>query len=314
MAFSTSGRARVLSSVTIITGTSWRRQKATALRAVSTRKARSQPSTSMRMGLEPRNAPASRGNPTRCWISATWTRSASMVRTATLGWRGRRWSRISTMSARTAARALGPAPGMPRSTASTPRLARRWMRSRLSAMSGSRTEGLWSPSRRVSSSSAGMRPSASGPFQSLISSSRVMEESDYGDFDAAVQQGAQKGGLVAKGSHFGIHIPQGLQPHAQRLIVDLHRHFPHRLAAMAVKRIRPPQEGSQLAHHLAVPGRQGAEGLMFGVMRGFAAMEAHHLGQHLYLLGPEAGQGGVAHQVLAVLVMVLLGEGKTDVM
>src|SRR6266478_5506902 len=80
--------------------------------------------------------------------------SETTVRQATLSRIPRRASRFSSASRLTAARWCGPAPGSPMSSCATPSSSRRCKISILASIAGSMAEGLWIPSRRVSSSTS----------------------------------------------------------------------------------------------------------------------------------------------------------------
>src|SRR5467141_94295 len=98
--------------------------------------------------------------------------SETTVRQATLSRMPRRASRFSSASRLTAARWCGPAPGSPMSSCATPSSSRRCRISILASIAGSSAEGLWIPSRRVSSSTSA-RASSPRPavwFQSWNSS------------------------------------------------------------------------------------------------------------------------------------------------
>jgi hypothetical protein len=103
------------------------------------------------------NTHASIGTPVFCTTSAIGWMSTIMVRAAQLALMRSLWSAISRQSRSTASRCLGPAPGNPTSAVSIPRLSMRWRILTLTSVGGSVTEGLWRPSRRVSSSSMTVR-------------------------------------------------------------------------------------------------------------------------------------------------------------
>ena len=160
----------MVSSVTYITSSPRLRARRTACSVVRSRKSRSQPSAYCRMGLLPKNRAASRATPERCWASAMATMSGSAVRPAQLGRMGSlAWS-ISRARATTSASARGLLPGYPMSARWIPSSAIRCRISFFSSTVGCRTDGLCSPSRRVSSLSStgnGGFPGDPGPtFQS----------------------------------------------------------------------------------------------------------------------------------------------------
>src|SRR3989442_960158 len=150
-AFRASGFARVVSSVTYMTGRPCLTAYVTASSVDARMRSRVQSSAYCRIGDEPMNVAASMGMPTSWETRTIGSTSAITVRAAQFGKMGSLWSRISWASARTCSTTRGPAPGNPRSAATIPRSAMRCSSRRLTSSEGSRTEGDWSPSRRVSS-------------------------------------------------------------------------------------------------------------------------------------------------------------------
>ncbi len=105
------------------------------------------------------------GTPVTCTTSAMGWMSTTIVRAAQFGWMRSLLSAISRHSVSTACRWRGPDPGRPTSAVSIPRRSIRWRISTFTVVSGSITDGLCNPSRRVSSSSMGRTDgSLSWPF------------------------------------------------------------------------------------------------------------------------------------------------------
>ena len=146
-----SGLARVVSSVTYITGRPCFTAYVTASSVDARIRSRVQSSAYCRMGDDPMNVAASIAIPTSSATRTIGSMSAITVRAAQLGASGSRASRISVASARTCSTTRGPAPGKPMSAATMPRSAMRWSRRCLTSSAGSRTEGDCRPSRSVSS-------------------------------------------------------------------------------------------------------------------------------------------------------------------
>src|SRR4051812_32747917 len=126
--------------------------------------------------------------------------SVTTVRQATLRRMSSFASRFSSASRLTAARWWGPAPGSPTSSCATPSSSSRWRISIFASICGSMAEGLWIPSRNVSSSTSARESSPrSLGFQSWNRSGtkrilrRLQEQrdalaaADAGGADAALQ-------------------------------------------------------------------------------------------------------------------------------
>ena len=150
-ALSVSGRARVVSSVTYITGSPALVANVTASSVEARILSRVQSSVYWRIGEEPMNVAASILIPTSSAMRTIGSTSAITVRAAQFGKIGSWWSRISCARARTCSTTRGPAPGSPMSAATIPRSAMRCSSRRLTSIGGSFTDGDCSPSRRVSS-------------------------------------------------------------------------------------------------------------------------------------------------------------------
>src|SRR6266480_3793760 len=146
-----SGLARVVSSVTYMTGSPCFTAYVTASTVDCTMRSRVQSSAYCRIGDEPMNVAASMLIPTSWATRTIGSTSAITVRAAQFGARGSLASRISVASARTCSTTRGPAPGKPISAATIPRSAIRWSSRFLTSSAGSRTEGDCRPSRSVSS-------------------------------------------------------------------------------------------------------------------------------------------------------------------
>ncbi len=99
--FSVSGAARVVSSVTYMTGSPSATANRTASSVTLSMRSSVQPSAYWRMGDEPMNVHASIGMPVSCETRAMGSMSARTVRAAQLGATSSRWSTISFASART---------------------------------------------------------------------------------------------------------------------------------------------------------------------------------------------------------------------
>ena len=119
---------------------------------------KSQSSANCRIGDEPMNAHTSTGTPVACTTSTIGAMSETSVRQATFAPIESPF--VSRTSVRMCSRARAPAPGRPTSAVSIPRSSIKWRSRTFSSSVGSLTEGLCSPSRRVSSSNW-IRPRAS---------------------------------------------------------------------------------------------------------------------------------------------------------
>ena len=145
------GCDRTVSSVTKVQGRPASLAIRTAVRQRFSSTSSSQPSAYSRMGEVPRKVMTSTGMPTRSAISMTGRMSAGWVRAAHWGLIASFSSRMKRTSASESATARGPAPGRPTSRLSTPTSDRRRTIRILSSMEGSVMDGLWMPSRSVSS-------------------------------------------------------------------------------------------------------------------------------------------------------------------
>jgi len=92
-------------------------------------------------------------SPVRCATSTTGRMSEARVRAAQLARIFSRDETISSASRVTSETTCGPAPGSPMSAVSIPSRSMRWRMRSFSSIEGERTDGDWSPSRSVSSSS-----------------------------------------------------------------------------------------------------------------------------------------------------------------
>src|SRR5437588_183899 len=149
-----SGRARVVSSVTYMTGKPCSTAYVTASSVAATMRSTVQSSVYCRIGEEPMNVAASILIPTSFATRTIGSISAMTVRAAQFGAIGSLWSRISLARARTCSTTRGPAPGKPISAATIPRSAIRCNSRFLTSSDGSVTDGDCRPSRRVSSFSS----------------------------------------------------------------------------------------------------------------------------------------------------------------
>lgn len=164
---SVSGCARVVSSVTNMTGSPSSVANFTASAASPTIFSSSQFSVKKRIGLEPMNAQTSSGAPISWLISAAGSMSLMTVRHATFG--VILIDVIARAISRMWSRARSPAPGRPMFAVSIPSSSIRPTSFSLVSRSGSIALGLWRPSRRVSSSSwMCPKPFGSSAFQSWI--------------------------------------------------------------------------------------------------------------------------------------------------
>ena len=150
---SVSGSARVVSSVTYMTGSPSPTANVIASSVSFSSWSSVQPSAYCRSGLEPMNVQHSIARPARCEISTIGLMSAITVRAAQLAWTCSRWSAISRASRSTSRTTCGPAPGRPMSAVSMPSRSIRCRIRSFSSIVGHRTDGDCSPSRSVSSSS-----------------------------------------------------------------------------------------------------------------------------------------------------------------
>ena len=171
---STSGRERVVSSVTYATGSPalTATSIASALRLAMS--ATSHCSTNCRIGLEPMNAQTSMRRPVRWLISTIGAMSATTVRPAQPTWIASLHDATSFERVSTSSNARLLLPGRPMSAYSIPNSSIRCRMRSLSSIDGSSTLGFCSPSRRVSSTSANFwgtrRPFRLSSFQSKIKS------------------------------------------------------------------------------------------------------------------------------------------------
>ncbi len=149
---SESGSARVVSSVTYITGRPSPTAKVIASSVSFSNWSRVQPSAYCRSGLDPMNVQHSIGIPARCETSAIGLISAITVRAAQFACTLNRPFAISRASRSTSRTTWAPAPGKPISAVSIPSRSIRCRIFSFSSIDGHRTEGDCSPSRRVSSS------------------------------------------------------------------------------------------------------------------------------------------------------------------
>jgi hypothetical protein len=127
-----------------------------------------------RIGEEPMKVQTSIGTPV-CWeISMIGVMSAASVRAAQFARIFSRELAISWANRVTSLTTWGPAPGNPMSAVSIRNRSMRWRMRIFSSIEGLRTEGDWSPSRKVSSSNwmgqAGLCQRSPLSFQSWISS------------------------------------------------------------------------------------------------------------------------------------------------
>ena len=151
--------ARVVSSVTNITGSPSLTANSTASRVSLSMRSSVHPSAYWRIGEEPMKQEASMAMPVRCEISTIGWMSAITVRAAQLGAIFSFCSTISRASRSTSRTTCGPAPGRPMSADSMPSSAIMCRILSFSSIDGLRTDGDCRPSRSVSSSSS-TRPRA----------------------------------------------------------------------------------------------------------------------------------------------------------
>ena len=140
-AFSVSPSARVVSSVTNITGRPSRTAKETDSSAVRSIPSIVHPSAKSRMGELPMNAHTSSGTPVSWEIRAAGRTSASTVRHAQLAVMDSFASRISSHSRVMSATARGPAPGSPMFAVWIPNSSIMCSSSILAPTGGSMTDG-----------------------------------------------------------------------------------------------------------------------------------------------------------------------------
>jgi len=133
-----SGRARVVSSVTNITGRPCETANVTAASLAFSIFSSVQSSAYCRIGEEPMKVAASIGIPTFWETSTIGSMSPTTVRAAQLGAMASRASRISVASVWTWSRTRGPAPGNPMSAAAMPRSAMRCRSRSFCSSDGSR--------------------------------------------------------------------------------------------------------------------------------------------------------------------------------
>src|SRR5690348_7114068 len=165
-----SGAARVVSSVTNITGSPSRTTNVTASSLARSIRSSVQSSAYCRMGDDPMNVAASMGIPAACEMRAIGSTSLTTVRAAQLASSGSFADAISVASASVSARVLGPAPGSPMSADAMPSSTMRCSSACLSSMAGSVTDGHCSPSRSVSSFSSTRQVLQSKPGASVFQS------------------------------------------------------------------------------------------------------------------------------------------------
>jgi len=154
--WSVSGSARVVSSVTNITGRPALTSVATLVSTLFSMASMVQSSANRRIGDEPINVQLSIARPASVDASIAARTSSGCVRMAMLG-RRRLSFVVSFARATIAARACGDAPGRPMSALSIPSASMRWRRRFLMSSGGFRIEGPCRPSRSVSSSSSTAR-------------------------------------------------------------------------------------------------------------------------------------------------------------
>ena len=141
-----------MSSVTNITGRPLRTARLTDSSTCLVIVSIDQLSANRRIGLEPMNAHVSIATPDSTAASMAPVMSAGWVRTATFG--VIRSFAVSFASATTVSRACAEAPGRPMSALSMPSWSISCSSRILTSSGGLRTDGPWSPSRSVSSSSS----------------------------------------------------------------------------------------------------------------------------------------------------------------